>query len=67
MILDEELRDIEMLEIKLPEDIYSIGFIAFLRYDSPRRHERIIQKCMWTFLFQIFLLVLLAFNFIGDD
>jgi hypothetical protein len=66
-IEQEMLEDIQredcMLEIDLDDDIYSIGFNIFLRSDSPAKHERIIQKCIWAFLLQVVMLGLLAKNF----
>ena len=56
-----------MIEITLEEDIYSIGFVTFLRFDSPKRHERMVQKCIWTFVFQIVLLILLARHWGQDE
>lgn len=44
-------REEDYTEIELEQDIYSIGFMTFIRSDSAKRLEKIVQKCMWTFVF----------------
>ena len=61
-ILDEIKRDDEYIEVELEHDIYSVGFITFLKADGPKRLNKIVEKCVWTFVFQLLLLGLLAYG-----
>lgn len=62
-ILDEIKRSDEFNEIELENDIYCIGFVTFLKADGPKRLNKVVQKCVWTFVFQLLLLGLLAYGF----
>ncbi len=48
-----------MTEVSLDEDIYSIGLLTFLRSDSPKKLDRITQKCVFAFVTQMSLLGLM--------
>lgn len=62
-ILNELKRDTTMQEVMLEPDIYCMGFINFLRTDSPKKLDRIVLKCIWTFVLQMLLLGLLMYGF----
>ena len=62
-ILMELNRDKLMYEIELETDIYCVGFLTFLRSDSPKKLEEIIFKCIWTFAIQMILLASLIYGF----
>lgn len=62
-ILEEMVRDDSMHEVQLEQDIYCIGFITFLKSESPKKLDRIVLKCIWTFIIQISLLCLLVYAF----
>jgi hypothetical protein len=62
-ILNEIKRDTTMHEVMLEPDIYCVGFITFLRSDSPKKLDRIVLKCIWTFVLQMLLLGLLIYGF----
>lgn len=47
-ILDEMKREDEFYEVELEQDVYSVGYITFLKSDSPKKLDRIVLKCMWT-------------------
>lgn len=48
--MDEIKRDNTMYEISLEDDIYCRGFITFLRSGSPKQLDRMVLKCIWTFV-----------------
>ena len=62
-ILEELIRDKLMYEIELEPDIYCVGFLTFLRSNSPKKLEQIIFKCIWTFAIQMILLAALIYGF----
>lgn len=48
-----------MYEIRLDEDIYSIGYITFLKATNTKQLERIVMKCLFAFMVQALLSFLL--------
>lgn len=48
--------------ITLEEDIYCIGFRTFLRTTNARQLDRIVLKCIFTFLFQVMVVGLMMMN-----
>ena len=62
-ILKELIRQKLMYEIELEPDIYCVGFLTFLRSNSPKKLEQIIFKCIWTFVIQMILLTALIYSF----
>lgn len=65
-LLEDITRDQEMKQVSIEEDIYSIGFISFIQSNSPKRLDRIVQKCVWTFVFQLLCCGLLIYNFVTE-
>lgn len=57
------MRDRDFYEVELEADIYSAGFITFLKSNSPKKLDRMALKCFWTFVFQILLVNLLFYNY----
>ena len=55
------------VDFTLEKDIHSIGFLTFMQSDSPRRHQRMVQKAVFTFILQFLLLVLAANVFMKGD
>lgn len=50
-------------EVELEKDVYSVGFLTFLKSNSPKKLDRVVLKCMWTAAFQCLLVGLLFYNY----
>ena len=55
------------VDFTLEKDIHSIAYLTFMQSDSPRRHQRMVQKAVMTFILQFLLLILAANVFISGD
>ena len=49
-VVEEDERESRMYEIRLDEDIYSIGFITFLKATNTKQLERISLKALFAFM-----------------
>jgi hypothetical protein len=59
---DEMAFDEQKIYISLDEDIYCIGFRTFLRTTNAKQLDRIVLKCIFTFIFQVMVVGLMMMN-----
>lgn len=64
-MFEEMTHDEEKINVILEEDIYCIGFRTFLRTSNARQLDRIVLKCVFTFIFQVMVVGLMMMNQLG--
>lgn len=61
------MREDSLNEVKIEEDIYCLGFLAFLTTDSPKLMSEVVLKAIFTLLFQIMIVVFMMFEYLNVD
>jgi hypothetical protein len=61
------MREDNLYEVKIEEDIYCLGFLTFLTTDSPKFMSEVVLKSIFTLLFQIMIVVFMMFEYLNVD